>query len=77
MDYGEHVEAHLPIGSGIVEAACKTLIKQRCCNSGMIWKGDGLKVVLTLRALILTKERWSQFWSKINQFGVACITYGQ
>lgn len=70
MNYAHNVALKLPIGSGVVEAACKTLIKQRCCNSGMRWKENGLKVVLSLRSLVRTKGRWAQFWSKINQYGV-------
>jgi len=71
MNYAEHVAKNLPIGSGVTEAACKTLIKQRFCRSGMSWKEHGIKVVLSLRALIQTKERWEQFWGKINQYGTS------
>jgi hypothetical protein len=35
MDYAESVRNHLPIGSGVTEAACKTVVKQRLCQSGM------------------------------------------
>lgn len=69
MDYSLHLEKKLPIGSGVTEAACKTLVKQRLCGSGMRWKNTGAKVVLSLRALVQSKGRWSQFWEKINQFG--------
>lgn len=58
-----------PIGSGVTEAACKTLVKQRWCESGMKWVERGASVVLSLRALVLTNERWQQFWSKIDQYG--------
>ena len=58
---------NLPIGSGIAEAVCKTLVKQRLCQSGMKWKTKGGALVLCLRALIYTKERWEQFWEQINQ----------
>lgn len=54
MNYAEHVEQGLPIGSGVTEAACKTLVKQRLCGSGMRWKEAGVKVVLSLRALVQT-----------------------
>jgi hypothetical protein len=69
MNYAEHVAKDLPIGSGVTEAACKTLIKQRLCCSGMRWKPQGAKVILSLRALIQSKGRWQQFWDKIDQFG--------
>jgi len=67
MNYAEHVEKHLPIGSGVTEAACKTLIKQRFCRSGMRWKDLGIRVVLGLRELTQTTGRWQQFWEKIDQ----------
>jgi hypothetical protein len=35
----------------------------------MRWKSRGAKVVLSLRALVQTTNRWQQFWDKINQFG--------
>jgi hypothetical protein len=70
MNYAQHVEEQLPIGSGVTEAACKTLVKQRLCGSGMRWKNKGAKVVLSLRALVQTTNRWQQFWEKIIQFGV-------
>jgi hypothetical protein len=57
------------IGSGVTEAACKTLVKQRLCGSGMRWKDQGAKVILSLRALVQSKGRWQQFWDKIDQYG--------
>jgi hypothetical protein len=69
MDYANHVNNNLPIGSGVTEAACKTLVKQRLCGSGMRWKNKGAKVILSLRALVQTKGRWQQFWDNIDQFG--------
>ena len=73
MDYAAYREKHFPIGSGVTEAACKTLVKQRLCRSGMRWKEKGLKTVLSLRALVLTKDRWQQFWERINQYGVGAL----
>jgi hypothetical protein len=70
MNYAEHIKKKFPIGSGVTEAACKTLIKQRLCCSGMRWKNRGVKMVLKLRELIQTAGRWQQFWDKINQYGV-------
>ncbi|EHL31970.1 ISKra4-like element ISLdr1 family transposase [Legionella drancourtii] len=70
MDYNFYQIKNLPIGSGVTEAACKTLIKQRLCQSGMKWKNQGISMVLHLRALISTKGRWEQFWDRINQAGL-------
>jgi hypothetical protein len=74
MDYPGFTAAGLPIGSGVTEAACKTLVKQRLCASGMRWKNKGAKIVLSLRALTHTVGRWTQFWQKIDQFGAECCS---
>jgi len=52
MDYAQFIRNNLPIGSGI--AACKTIVKQRLCQSGMRWKELGASIVLGLRTLVLT-----------------------
>ena len=70
MRYARYIENGMPIGSGVTEAACKTLVKQRLCCSGMRWTPQGAQIVLSLRALALTQSRWEQFWQKINQYGV-------
>jgi hypothetical protein len=69
MDYPPLVEASVPIGSGVTEAACKVLVKQRLCGSGMKWREPGAAAVLSLRCLTYTADRWSQFWGKIDQYG--------
>lgn len=69
MDYARWRQQHYPIGSGVTEAACKTLIKQRLCQAGMRWKEKGAAVILSLRALVLSKGRWQQFWDRIDQYG--------
>jgi len=62
MNYFELRQKNLPIGSGIVEAACKNLIGARLKKSGMRWTIDGGQTVLTLRSLVLS-NRWEHFWS--------------
>ncbi len=69
MNYSYSVERNWPIGSGVTEAACKTLIKQRMCKSGSRWKDDGALAVLSIRALRLTPGRWQEFWRNIDQYG--------
>jgi hypothetical protein len=73
MDYPSFLAEGLPIGSGVTEAACKSLVKQRLCASGMRWKHQGAKIVLSLRALTHTVGRWNQFWQKIDQYGAECF----
>lgn len=69
MAYARHIQENLPIGSGVTEAACKTLVKQRMCLSGSRWKEDGASCVLALRTLKLTTGRWQQFWSYVMRHG--------
>ena len=69
MKYAERVEEKLPIGSGVTEAACKTIIKRRMCRGGAKWKEEGAAVVLSLRTLIYSEGRWEQFWAKIDRYG--------
>lgn len=71
MRYARYRAQGLPIGSGVTEAACKTVVKQRLCCSGMKWVERGARMVLSLRTLVLTRERWQQFWARINQYGFA------
>jgi hypothetical protein len=73
MNYAQYRENHYPIGSGVTEAACKTLVKQRLCNSGMRWKEKGAAMILSLRALVLTPTRWAQFWNKLDQYGFPAV----
>ena len=69
MRYAYHSNNNLPIGSGVTEAACKTLVKQRMCISGSRWKDDGASCVLALRTLKLTTGRWQQFWGYVMRHG--------
>jgi hypothetical protein len=61
MDYPSFVARHLPIGSGAVESACKTLIQAREKRAGMRWSRPGAQHVATLRALYRS-GRWGAFW---------------
>lgn len=67
MQYAQYIASNLPIGSGITEAACKTIVKHRLCSSGMRWKDKGASVVLKLRCLDKS-NRWELFWNKIDQY---------
>jgi hypothetical protein len=69
MNYAARVAQNEPIGSGVTEAACKVVVKQRLCCSGMKWKESGAAAVLSLRCLNHTTGRWDQFWSKIDRWG--------
>jgi len=69
MDYPARVARNEPIGSGVTEAACKVIVKQRLCGPGMKWKESGAAAVLSLRCLSYTAGRWDQFRAKIDRWG--------
>jgi len=73
MDYALYRAMGLPIGSGVTEAACKSVVKERMSGSGMKWTSFGAQHMLALRALIKTEGRWDQFWSKVSKFGFCQI----
>ena len=49
IDYAAYKELGLPLGSGMVESACKWLIQQRFKGVGMRWSEDGFNHLLHLR----------------------------
>ena len=65
MGYAEAKAQNLPIGSGVVEAACKTLVTQRLKRSGMRWRHAGGQAILTLRALIQS-GRFDSAWELLS-----------
>ena len=70
MNYSDDIENKLPIGSGVTEAGCKVIVKQRMCNSGMKWKDVGAKAILNLRCVNYSDGQWGQLWDKINKYGL-------
>lgn len=70
MDYNKFYQSYYPIGSGVTEAACKVIVKQRLGNSGMKWKHQGAQSVLALRAINYSDNRWFQMWEKIDRYGI-------
>lgn len=69
MAYAKERALNHPIGSGVTEAGCKVIIKQRLCKSGMKWKEKGAGFILSLRTLSYSTGRWDQFWDKVDQYG--------
>jgi len=67
MNYAEHAEQNYPIGSGVTEAACKVLVKERLCQSGMKWTLSGAQYALNIRAVAHSDCRWKQFWNFVDQ----------
>lgn len=61
MQYGTFRKRGFFIGSGVVEAGCKTVIGARCKQSGMRWSEAGAENILALRC-IHASRRTSEFW---------------
>ena len=61
MKYGTFRKQGYFIGSGVVEAGCKTIIGSRCKQSGMFWSEDGAENILALRC-INSSRRLDDFW---------------
>lgn len=61
MQYGTFRRQGFFIGSGVVEAGCKTIIGSRCKQSGMFWGKPGAENILALRC-IHASRRLDEFW---------------
>ena len=64
MNYAEVKAQGLPIGSGVVEAACKTLVAQRMKQSGMRWGMEGGQAILSARGWCQS-DRFDKAWALI------------
>lgn len=63
MDYPRYLANGWLIGSGHVEAACKTVVGQRLKGAGMRWSAAGADAVCHLRALFKSEpSQWEAFW---------------
>jgi hypothetical protein len=60
MKYDEYLAAGYPIGSGVVEGACRHLVKDRMEQTGMRWRVEGAQAILSLRAIYLNDD-WDAF----------------
>src|SRR6056297_4274789 len=72
MDYASMREHGYPIGSGVVESACKQIVSERMKLSGMRWHKTGGQHTMTLRCLLLSGiwdtvyENWLQSKPTVN-----------
>jgi len=71
MQYGTFRAAGFFIGSGVVEAGCKTVIGGRCKQSGMFWSESGAENILALRC-IHSSRRLEDFWKYRLNAQAAC-----
>lgn len=65
MWYAYALDKNLPIGSGPVEAACKTLVSQRLKRSGMRWTNKGGQAILSFRSVIKS-DRFDKAWNLLK-----------
>ena len=61
MQYGTFRQQGFFIGSGVIEAGCKTVIGARCKQSGMFWSVPGAGNVLAFRC-IHASRRIGEYW---------------
>ena len=73
MRYAVLKKQGLPIGSGVTEAACKTLATQRLKRSGMRWGEQGEQAILSFRALVQS-NRFERAWTLLAQTYKAEVT---
>jgi hypothetical protein len=61
MRYARFRQQGLFVGSGVIEAGCKTIVGQRLKQSGMRWTVRGANAIIALRCADLS-GRWEEFW---------------
>jgi len=60
MRYKEYLKAGYPIASGVIEGACRHVVKDRMERSGMRWTIDGAQAMLDLRSTAVN-DQWPAF----------------
>jgi hypothetical protein len=73
MQYAQALKSNYPIGSGVTEASCKTLVTQRMKCAGMRWNIKGGQGVLTARSLIQS-EQFDKGWDVLSKTYIEKIT---
>jgi hypothetical protein len=63
MRYPKFRRQHLFVGSGVIEAGCKTVIASRLKRSGMFWTVRGANAILALRCCHLNGE-FEDYWEE-------------
>jgi hypothetical protein len=66
MRYDEYLAAGYPIASGVIEGACRHLVKDRMERSGMRWRLAGAQAMLHVRAVYQ-----SSYWDKFHKDRIA------
>jgi hypothetical protein len=66
MRYDQYLAQGWPIGTGVVEGACRHVVTNRMEQSGMRWTEDGAQAVLDLRAIRINGQ-WETSWTYHRQ----------
>lgn len=70
MHYASLRRLGFPVGSGVTEGACKSLISMRAKRSGQRWRPDGIDAALALRAA-LHSDRLTRLWPRFARLAAA------
>ena len=62
MNYGDYIRDGLPIATGVIEGACRYLVKDRMDRTGARWSLAGAEAILRLRALV-TSGDMDAYWT--------------
>lgn len=69
MRYDTYLAAGYPIASGVIEGACRHLVKDRMERAGMHWKPEGAQAMLNVRSIHI-----SDTWEEYQQYRIECET---
>jgi hypothetical protein len=61
MKYDEYLKKGYPIGSGVIEGTCRSLVNDRMELSGMHWSEKGAEAMLELRSIKIN-DFWNEYW---------------
>ena len=67
MRYDEYLREGYPIATGVIEGACRHLVKDRMERSGMRWRLDSAQAMLNVRAVFL-----STYWQDFHAWRIDC-----
>lgn len=76
LKYAEYRRVGIPLGSGVTEAACKTVYTERLKLSGMAWRKPGAQTILDLRVLLLSGV-WDAAYARVLAGYTEAKVWGQ
>ena len=65
MAYDAYLEHGFPVASGVIEGACRCVVKDRMERSGMRWVMSGARAMLDMRCIYL-----SALWEEFTEFRI-------